>query len=72
MALFETGGEDGRQFEEAGQVSQGQDVILELVRREVLYQRDQACLMIDQQHDGVIFVQAAVRGVFHGQVLSFG
>ncbi|KQQ49241.1 hypothetical protein ASF84_23340 [Pseudomonas sp. Leaf127] len=45
-------------------ISQGQHVVLELVGREVLHQRDQAGLVVDQQYDGVVLVQAAVgRGV---------
>ncbi|MNF03322.1 hypothetical protein D3C80_2026120 [compost metagenome] len=38
-AILEAGGEDGRQFEVAGQVGQGQHVVLELVRIDIAYQR---------------------------------
>ncbi|MNF69390.1 hypothetical protein D3C84_512730 [compost metagenome] len=71
-ALFKTGGENGRQLEELGNVSQGQHVVLELVGREILNQRNQAGLVVDQQHYCVVFVQAVVGSVAHDEVLSSG
>ncbi len=64
-ALLEAGSENGRQAEELGQVAQGQHVVLELVGREVLHQRDQAGLVVDQKHHGIVFVQALVIGLAH-------
>ncbi|MNP35584.1 hypothetical protein D3C76_1289230 [compost metagenome] len=66
-ALLEAGGEDGRQVEELGQVSQGQHVVLERVRLDVADQGQQASLVVDQQDSGVVFVQAVVFEVGHGR-----
>ncbi|MNZ35307.1 hypothetical protein D3C78_527040 [compost metagenome] len=66
-ALFEAGGEDGRQVEELGQVSQGQHVVLERIRLDVANQGQQTSLVVDQQNSGVVFVQAVVFEVGHGR-----
>src|SRR5690606_23870008 len=66
----ETGGENGRQVEELGDVTQGQHVVLELVGREVLNQRDQTGLVVDQQDHGIDFVQAFVRNIAHKKLLD--
>jgi hypothetical protein len=42
------------------QVGQRQHVVLEFVWREVLNQRNQTGLVVDQQDYGVVFVQAVV------------
>ncbi|MCY1445319.1 hypothetical protein D9M71_618290 [compost metagenome] len=57
---FETGGEDGRQLEVLGQVSQRQHVVLESIRIDVAHQRQQARLMINHQNRGVVLVQTLV------------
>ena len=67
--LVRSCGQDGRQFEEIRHVGQRQNVVLELVWREVLYQRNQTCLVVDQQNYGVVFVQAVVSGVSHDGIL---
>ncbi|MCY1179882.1 hypothetical protein D9M73_203010 [compost metagenome] len=63
---FETGGEDGRQLEVLGQVSQRQHVVLELVRLDIAHQRQQASLVVNQQYGSVVFVQAVVGEFAHG------
>ncbi|MNW05928.1 hypothetical protein D3C71_2022540 [compost metagenome] len=65
--MLEAGGEDGRQVEELGQVSQGQDVVLERIRLDVADQREQTSLVVDQQDSGVVFVQAVVFEWGHGR-----
>ena len=48
---------------------QRQHVVLEFVGREVLHQRDQARLVIHQQHGGVVLVQAVVFECTHDFLL---
>ena len=69
-AGFKTGGEDGRQLEEPGHISERQHVVLEFVRREILHQRNQTGLVINQQHHSIIFVQAFVWNVAHMELLD--
>ncbi|MNP50902.1 hypothetical protein D3C76_1451920 [compost metagenome] len=59
-AGFKAGRENGRQFEILGQIGQRQHVVLELVRINVAYQRQQTGLMVDQQHSRLIFVETFV------------
>ena len=59
-AAFKAGGQDGRQVEELRHVGQGQHVVLELVGGEILHQGDQAGLVINQQNNSIVFVQALV------------
>ena len=62
-AVFETGGEDRRQFEILGGVGEGHDVVAEFFGREVADEIAEARLVIDEQDGGVVFVEAAVGEV---------
>ncbi|MNH75833.1 hypothetical protein D3C73_280860 [compost metagenome] len=65
-ARFKAGRENRRQFEVLGQIGQRQHVVLELVRIDVAYQRQQTGLMVDQQYGRLIFIETFVgSGHFH-------
>ncbi|MNR19464.1 hypothetical protein D3C85_1362580 [compost metagenome] len=65
-ARFKAGRQNGRQFEVLGQIGQRQHVVLELVRIDVAYQRQQTGLMVDQQYGRLIFIETFVgSGHFH-------
>src|SRR5690606_20325486 len=59
-AVFKTGRQNGRQLEIFGKIGKGEHVVLELVRIEISYQRQQAGLVIYEKNSNVILVEAYI------------
>ncbi|GER18041.1 hypothetical protein VCH24_30630 [Variovorax boronicumulans] len=66
-AVLEAGGQHRGQLEVTGDVGQGQHVVLELVGVDVAHQREQAGLVVDQQHGDIVLVETGVR-LGHGRL----
>lgn len=64
-SAFEAGGQNRGQFEVLRAVRQRQNVVLEIVRREILDKIGQSGLVIYQQDGGVIFIEAIVLECAH-------
>src|SRR5690606_4384040 len=59
-AVFKTGRQDSRQLEVLGNVGEGQHIVLELTRREVLQQGNKPGLMVHKQDYGIVLGKTLV------------
>ena len=69
-AVFKAGGQDGGELEVFGSIGQREDVVLEVIRREIMDEVGEAGLMIHEQDGDIVFIEAVVFEVAHKAIGS--